>query len=811
MPIALHRLRAAAGLAVPLVAAALAAAPLAAQEGRSAQKPTDRKAPSAPEAAEKGTKVSARDVYIACRFPNRLGEPSGRIETFCEETRVPRAGEDFVRADTLAWGRQGLPPAAELVAHRDTAEALARRHAWWAGDTGGARWSADADTLTAGQKRAIVRTLPALRARVEGGERVVVFGYPEPGDTSLDRATARAEAIRSFVVGEGVPEAGVVAQGRPFMDRPLVTVRQARALRALGGEREPGAAEPTPEGKAAPPVLGGTSALLVAATDALLEHANAQVQVHVTARVADRLCRDTGSYLRHTCVLFGPEARRHYFPTVGALRTAIREDLSLLPDNLAGQTLRFRLLSDADTLRREQTAIALYLLRYLRQVEGGADPLRALEGFPAWQDTLSKGQPKRIVSARLDALVEFATYIGNYHLAEQELKTIALGEPVSPETVALYTLRSMAVNGHSRERTDSDRLTAYRELLMAGRRAQEQKERVAVLLDSLKKAAQDTASAEQRIGIYTEILRQTGNVPLAILQHENPEFWNGIDGMFTPLSEMMANVRSRDYPRVLHNLVTLTGEILDDEAATRDPAWCQRMGQRWDKLSLRDTVLSDGRRVRREMREAPAELDRDRSEVTFACLLTPRQLRLLSFASDVSVAPDADAMRASFRNFLGQSGGFYGKREGRGMYVRLNAYLGGTVGDERLLARADSLRDRDAYRGLYLPVGVEVGVPLAQTRWPVFERHGFSLGGFVQLLDLGAIAARRLNEEDPAEEAVLEKVFTPGAFVVLGLGKLPFAVGVGASYVPAARDAAGEEVGSVRRMVFLGLDLPVFP
>jgi hypothetical protein len=123
----------------------------------------------------------------------------------------------------------------------------------------------------------------------------------------------------------------------------------------------------------------------------------------------------------------------------------------------------------------------------------------------------------------------------------------------------------------------------------------------------------------------------------------------------------------------------------------------------------------------------------------------------------------------------------------------------------------------------FLPVGLELGGPIG---------GGWSLNVLFSVVDLGALGATRLDDDDVEGEGMdgvtreepavdLMGVFAPGVFVGFGAGETPIVFGAGVEYLPASRrvfdcpDAApcdstrGE--AAVRAMGFIAIDLPVLP
>lgn len=120
--------------------------------------------------------------------------------------------------------------------------------------------------------------------------------------------------------------------------------------------------------------------------------------------------------------------------------------------------------------------------------------------------------------------------------------------------------------------------------------------------------------------------------------------------------------------------------------------------------------------------------------------------------------------------------------------VALNAYIGPYIGGERIHGFDKS--DATSY-GLTAPVGVSFA-------WGNAPVKGMSLGGFVSLIDLGAIASYRLGNSSGTSagdtvkasnipQVQLKNIVSPGIFFSVGLPKIPVSVNFGYQLAPTLR------------------------
>lgn len=105
--------------------------------------------------------------------------------------------------------------------------------------------------------------------------------------------------------------------------------------------------------------------------------------------------------------------------------------------------------------------------------------------------------------------------------------------------------------------------------------------------------------------------------------------------------------------------------------------------------------------------------------------------------------------------------------------------------------------------GLTLPIGFDFAFGLTKESSRIVkslggdnatkEFSGFSLGGFVQLIDLGAILNVRLDGDtnDLPDEVKWEQLFSPGFTLNLGLKNTPVTIGLGYQLTPELREIGG--------------------
>jgi hypothetical protein len=136
--------------------------------------------------------------------------------------------------------------------------------------------------------------------------------------------------------------------------------------------------------------------------------------------------------------------------------------------------------------------------------------------------------------------------------------------------------------------------------------------------------------------------------------------------------------------------------------------------------------------------------------------------------------------------------------------ISLNGYLGGFTGKEYL---ANKLTNKEgSIAGVYCPLGVAINKGIGSA----------SLSAFLSVIDLGAVASFRLENDSTAllPDLKLQNILAPGAGIILGLPKWPLSIGWTYQLGPVLRDieagqAVLDEKANNRWQVFLAVDIPI--
>jgi hypothetical protein len=180
------------------------------------------------------------------------------------------------------------------------------------------------------------------------------------------------------------------------------------------------------------------------------------------------------------------------------------------------------------------------------------------------------------------------------------------------------------------------------------------------------------------------------------------------------------------------------------------------------------------------------------------------------FLADVAAAQNPADAETAIEAAAAPVGSWRQKRGAGHRTLWINGYLGGQLGAEHLFG-AGAPGGFAFHGGLFAPLGLEADLGLART---------WSVGVLAAALDLGALVDLRASTAGVSSNANVgaRQVFSPGAYVVVGLGLgdrgVPLTAGAGLSLSPELRTvdlgATARDVNAVRFNAFLAVDVSIF-
>jgi outer membrane protein OmpA-like peptidoglycan-associated protein len=731
------------------------------------------------------------DLYLACRgavdggpLAGQTSAEAAKLVRFCE-LQLPQLGRRYATSEREAWrtSTQNLPDSLTIVrlaARGEDVIADRIRSANISRIAGGISLSFRRDEVTLtrdarDQLNAYVETIRATLAQNPDQlfEIVGSADSPEPSKdaTNLALAHGRAEQIVAHLVSRGIDrsrlatEAVVVRVPASGAAAPH-TVRRA-TIGVQAGTLPPLASDPPPSTMSG---SLGVSALLVGTTDFVLERARAEVEQYLLQAGSAKICATElwKKYLSSTCALIlaaqEPGSVQVYLPSIDIIRNAIRNDLRELPFSLTRSQLLSFAKQDTATEVRDAAAFALVLLPYLRDVTSGVAPLKAIG--PAVQTVVDEQLPRfAAIPGRggesgafsLAYLRQVGTLVEVVSSAREDL-AVYWSSSMLVDSVALYSLKTLVLNAGLSPETHAfgDYATEWHDHLDGLVGSARDAQRLAIAVDAswnrLRSTVTDSSAPGHLVRLWTNLLSESADLLFVL---PSPALQTRITTFRTatvPILELVASVQGGDYEGAMQAALRL--------AATSTPGMP----------------------------------------------IAQQELRLLAFTSDMVEARRSDDVRAALQRFAGAGPGYRAKRHATTSYWRLNAYAGLATGGEWIVDAPGHTGTGGATLGLALPIGIE---------WGKGGVSGRSLGVFLQMVDLGAIATARITATDSLAtfpEFTFGSVVAPGVFVSRGWRNMPVSTVGGVSYLPVARSTtAGSSLGALKLSIFVGVDVPIFP
>ncbi len=161
-------------------------------------------------------------------------------------------------------------------------------------------------------------------------------------------------------------------------------------------------------------------------------------------------------------------------------------------------------------------------------------------------------------------------------------------------------------------------------------------------------------------------------------------------------------------------------------------------------------------------------------------------LKYGTFASAVAQAKNSDEVKAAIESIALPSGSSLIKRE-TSWNIAVNGYVGLFLGNEDIKGVEGDQGKVNAY-GVTAPVGITFSKGHSFLFIPT-GKCGFSTSLMISAIDLGTVVSYRFRNDSVSAvpDIKLQDIFSPGAFLSLGIPKCPISVNLGAQIGPNLR------------------------
>lgn len=195
-------------------------------------------------------------------------------------------------------------------------------------------------------------------------------------------------------------------------------------------------------------------------------------------------------------------------------------------------------------------------------------------------------------------------------------------------------------------------------------------------------------------------------------------------------------------------------------------------------------------------------------------------IRYAPFIVDMASAKTPDEAQAALNAASAPVGSWRIKR--RAATFSVTGLIGGSIGYET----PSGLSNSNSYvaSGIMATLGVDFSIPIKT----------WTIGPYVSLIDVGQLVSTPIDPETTTSENTKSKpeaggsikavqIFSPGAYLRIGVGNSPFTFGAGAAIAPQLRQFRQEQIADgtttserrsltvIRAQAFVAIDLTIFP
>lgn len=385
------------------------------------------------------------DVYRACHSPNAA---SGKLRVFCHDLNVPTRPRALLSRELTNW-IDSVPTAEDLKKASSAADSARRSFTTIAKNSRSFIFASESAVLVDTARASLVQV--AKGVALDTTIRVDLTGLASATGTTrenLDLSKRRVEYVRAILLENGVHSHQI---------REPVAEGSRRAVAVLGGARtvddekfrrvdiQGSASENLQLGefRATPSFASGisTTAVLNGLADFLIAEAIRTAQAAALQKSLEKLCDAKApmrTFIETSCRAFDSANTKDYFPSIGRLRSAIRQDLSLLPVSLINSIA-------TDTGSTVPICGLVLTARYFVGLSDGQSPRDALTAT-----ILSAGSRCGTGAAnRLDWAV---SSMGMYENAWSELIDIQRAGELNRDSLVNYAIKTIAVNSAADKR-----------------------------------------------------------------------------------------------------------------------------------------------------------------------------------------------------------------------------------------------------------------------------------------------------------------------------------------------------------------------
>ncbi|MEO6175347.1 MAG: hypothetical protein ABIP27_09370 [Flavobacterium circumlabens] len=320
------------------------------------------------------------------------------------------------------------------------------------------------------------------------------------------------------------------------------------------------------------------------------------------------------------------------------------------------------------------------------------------------------------------------------------------------------------------------------------------------MIKGFDKASSDSLKVEQ----YAKYFKTTVQLLECVSDISSLSFLNSISGIQTfsketkpyfstayQFTDLVTAINRKRYPEVVNQTVFIYSSVYARPATAQVPANIVTLSKK-EKIEFAEAVIKANAdqkvaqviAANKPVADAINDKDTEAKEADQVLLMITRYG---AFMASMVEAKNSDEVEAAIESVALPVGSSSIKRETK-FNVSLNAYCGLFVGNE-IIKGVDENKPFKKFNSFGVTAPIGISISRGDHVFFIFPGKGWSSSLFLSIVDLGAIASYRFNDDktEQVPEIKLEDILSPGIFLSLGIPKTPISFNFGTQIGPNLR------------------------
>lgn len=264
------------------------------------------------------------------------------------------------------------------------------------------------------------------------------------------------------------------------------------------------------------------------------------------------------------------------------------------------------------------------------------------------------------------------------------------------------------------------------------------------------------------------------------------------------VADLTTAINRKNYPEIINHVIVIYDKVLVKPMSAEAKKIEVNVDSRKEKAALLDEIMAQNKidpsksigtliKENPKVLEATQIKEKDSAVNVFRCLV-----KYGAFMANMINAKTSDEVANTIESVALPVGSASIKRETT-FNVSLNAYCGLFVGNE-IIKDVDENKPFSRFNSFGVTAPIGISISRGDYLFFAIPAKGWSSSAFLSIVDLGAIAAYRFNDDKTEQVPTIElkDILSPGLFVSIGIPKTPISVNFGAQIGPNLRKVTDE-------------------